>query len=198
MAKTDSPDDAGQGSDPRLAPPQTDNSPVQVKDAPDETLVEKARRLRAEAQLDPSAEKRGAADQADADLADAAAIPSWKTPSEAQSKADRIAEVVGDGMPDDASDSRWLDLVTLIGHPLSELAGFYVDERGVCWQLTSGVWYIAVGSKNPTDARGRRGIFMLTPPLQYKGPFPAYGTVSSVDPAAVASLQRPPSVRPPV
>jgi hypothetical protein len=143
-----------------------------------EDLVEHAARLGRVARFG-DARAIAAWEDAEAELKEASASPDPLTASSGEARATRIVEIVGDGMPDDPTDARWRDLVTMLGTPLAEIANVFPSARGVAVQTRNrdglGPWLLIVGDDQPADANGRRGIMFLRRPDDYVGPFPVYG-----------------------
>lgn len=161
--------------------PADDGDDDEPRDAlakrPDEDSVAHVIRLSREARLTGDPRVQLAHEDAIAALGRDTAIPNPTVPSELEARANRVVELVGDGMPDDLSDPKWAELVRLTGSPLSEIGRVETSAQGVAVYNTAGngQWYLYVGADDPADAAGRRGVFFLERPPRYNGPFPVYG-----------------------
>jgi hypothetical protein len=143
----------------------------------DEDQLAFVTRLGRAARLSDDPRTRLAHEDAMAQLEQDTAIPNPTRVSEGEARANRIVELVGDGMPEDKTAPEWSELVRLTGYPLEEIGAARPYDQGVAVLHTAGngQWYLYVGADHPADAGGRRGIMLLERPRNYQGPFPVYG-----------------------
>jgi hypothetical protein len=144
-----------------------------------EDLQTRAARLRGVATLSRDPLDDAHATAAEAELAAAGSVPDLRSPVESVSRADLIADVVGDGFDenDDDSRARFADFLRLIGAAPDEILAVQVGKLGVAWHHRDGSWYLAIPKSSAPDGAGKRGVMFLAPPTpDYAGSFPVYSS----------------------